>query len=189
MYRGYLGLDIAKQEGLYSVPNEPRDYDAKGVQAAACSACHATLDPLSYVYRNYNGLSGSQSAFARYVPNRLETIFSSQGPTLAMTPESGVIFGQPVTSLQQWAQVAANSDAFLRATVTDYWKLLLGHPPKPEENAEFVALWQALKTTHNYRVKPMLHELIRTEAPGGGDADRGSGPARPLRACPRGPAS
>ena len=166
MYRGYLGLDIAKQEGLYSVPNEPRDYDAKGVQAAACSACHATLDPLSYVYRNYNGLSGSQSAFARYVPNRLETIFSSQGPTLAMTPESGVIFGQPVTSLQQWAQVAANSDAFLRATVTDYWKLLLGHPPKPEENAEFVALWQALKTTHNYRVKPMLHELIRTEAYG-----------------------
>ncbi len=166
MYRGYLGLDIAKQEGIYSVPTEPRDYDAKGVQAAACAACHATLDPLSYVYRNYNGLSGGQSAFGRYVPNRLETLFSSQGPTLAMTPESGVIFGQPVTSLQQWAQVAANSDAFLRATVTDYWKLLLGHPPKPEENAEFVALWQALKTTHNYRVKPMLHELIRTEAYG-----------------------
>ena len=166
MYRGYLGLDIAKQEGLYSVPTEPRDYDAKGVQAAACAACHATLDPLSYPYRNYNGLSGPNTSFARYVPNRMETIFANQGPTLAMTPESGVIFGQPVNSLTQWAQVAANSDEFLRATTTDYWKLLMGHPPKPEENAEFVALWQALETTHNYRVRSMLHQLIRTEAYG-----------------------
>jgi hypothetical protein len=33
MYRSYLGLDIAKQEGLYSVASEPQDYDAKGVTA------------------------------------------------------------------------------------------------------------------------------------------------------------
>ncbi len=166
MYRAYLGLDIAKQEGLYSVAAEPRDYDAKGVQAPACAACHATLDPLSYPYRNYNGLSGGQNLWNTYQPNRLETFFANQGATLAMTPESGVIFNQPVTSLMQWAQVAANSDAFLRATATDYWKLLMGHAPTAEENAEFVALWQALKTTHNYRVKPMLHQLIRTEAYG-----------------------
>ncbi len=37
MYRAYLGLDIAKQEGLYSVANEPQDYDAKGVQARECA--------------------------------------------------------------------------------------------------------------------------------------------------------
>lgn len=166
MYRAYLGLDIAKQEGLYSVATEPRDYDAKGVQAAACAACHATLDPLSYPYRNYNGLSGGQNSFARYVPNRMETLFANQGATLAMTPENGVILNQPVTSLVQWAQVASNSDAFLRATATDYWKLLMGHAPRAEETAEFVAIWQALKTTHNYRVKPMLHQLIRTEAYG-----------------------
>lgn len=166
MYRAYLGLDIAKQEGLYSVATEPRDYDAKGVQAAACAACHATLDPLSYPYRNYNGLSGGQNQFARYLPNRMETFFTNQGPQITMTPENGVIFNQPVASLTQWAQVAANSDAFARATVTDYWKLLMGHPPTAEENAEFVPLWQALKTTHNYRVKPMLHQLIRTEAYG-----------------------
>lgn len=166
MYRAYLGLDIAKQEGLYSVATEPRDYDAKGVQAAACAACHATLDPLSYPYRNYNGLSGGQNSFARYVPNRMETLFANQGATLAMTPENGVILNQPVTSLMQWAQVASNSDAFLRATATDYWKLLMGHAPRAEETAEFVAIWQALKTTHNYRVKPMLHQLIRTEAYG-----------------------
>lgn len=166
MYRAYLGLDIAKQEGLYSVATEPRDYDAKGVQAAACAACHATLDPLSYPYRNYNGLSGSQSQFARYVPNRMETFFSNQGPIITQTPESGVIFNQPVSSLVQWGQVAANSDEFLRATVSDYWKLLMGHAPTAEENAEFVTLWRDLKATHNYRVKPMLHQLIRTEAYG-----------------------
>ena len=99
MYRGYLGLDIAKQEGLYSVANEPHDYDAKGVQAPACAACHATLDPLSYPYRNYNGLTGNQNLFARYVPNRLETLFGNQAATLPQVPESGVIFGQPVSSL------------------------------------------------------------------------------------------
>ncbi len=166
MYRAYLGLDIAKQEGIYSVNAEPRDYDAKGVQNPQCAACHATLDPLSYPYRNYNGLSGSNTTFGRYVPNRLETLFPNEVATLPMTPENGVIFNQPVTSLTNWAQVAANSDAFSRATVTDYWKLLLGHPPLPQENDEFVAAWQALKTTHNYRVKPMLHQLIRTEAYG-----------------------
>lgn len=166
MYRAYLGLDIAKQEGLFSVANEPRDYDAKGVQAQACAACHATLDPLSYPYRNYNGLSGNQSSFARYVPNRLETFFPTAAPLITQTPESGAIFGQPVSSLTQWAQVAANSDAFLIATATDYWKLLVGHPPKPEENAEFVSLWRGLKDTHNYRVRGLLHELIRTEAYG-----------------------
>lgn len=164
MYRGYLGLDIAKQEGLYSVANEPRDYDAKGVQAQACAACHATLDPLSYPFRNYNGLTGSQAA--RYVPNRLETLFANEAPTLPQTPEAGAIFGQPVANLREWAQVAANSDAFAIATVTDYWKLLVGHAPRPEENAEFVATWQAFKTTHAYRVQKMLHDLIHTEAYG-----------------------
>lgn len=166
MYRAYLGLDIAKQEGLYSVANEPRDYDGKGVQQQACAACHATLDPLSYPFRNFNGLSGGQSQFARYVPNRIETFFNNQTPTINQIPESGAIFGQPVQSLAQWAQVAANSDQFLVATATDYWKLLIGHPPRAEENAEFVALWQGLKNTHNYRVKGMLHDLIRTEAYG-----------------------
>jgi hypothetical protein len=165
MYRAYLGLDIAKQEGLYSVSSEPRDYDAKGVQQQECAACHATLDPLSYPFRNYNGLTGSPALTNRYVPNRLEVLFGNTAP-LNQTPETGFIFGQQVNSLTQWAEVAANSDAFLVSTTTDYWKLLIGHSPTPDERDEFVALWRALKSTHNYRVKPMLHQLIRTEAYG-----------------------
>lgn len=164
-YRAYLGLDIAKQEGLYSVPNEPQDYDAKGVQAPACAACHATLDPLSYPFRNYNGISTAMFA-NRYIPNRLELGFSTLAPRITQTPERGVIFGQPVNDLREWARVGADSDAFAISTTTDYWKLLIGHAPRPEENAEFVATWRRFKGEHQYRVQRLLHDLVKTEAYG-----------------------
>ena len=164
-YRAYLGLDIAKQQGLYSVPGEPRDYDAKGVQATACAACHATLDPLSYPFRNFMGIAGSKNS-ARYVPDRLEQYFSDVSPTITQTPEAGYLLGQPVKDIVEWASVGANSDAFAIAAVTDYWKLLVGHPPTAEENTEFVTTWQNFKGTHQYRVQHMLHDLIRTEAYG-----------------------
>lgn len=169
MYRAYLGLDIAKQEGLFSVSNEPQDYDNKGVGAQACAACHATLDPLTYPFRNYNGLSGGNQARNRYVSNRLETLYTdaqAAAPRLTQVPENGRIFNQPVADLQGWATVAANSDAFASATVTDYWRLLMGHRPTAEENAEFVATWQAFKGARGYHVSQMLHDLIHTEAYG-----------------------
>ena len=165
-YRSYLNLDIAKQEGLYAVAGEPRDYDAKGVTADLCKQCHATLDPLSYPFRNYNGLSGGSGVQGRYVTNRLETLFGpSQFPNGYPT-EAGYIFGKPVADLKAWGRTAADSDQFLVATVMDYWKLLMGAPPTAEQNAEFTQLWQRLKTPNNYSVHKMLHELIKTEAYG-----------------------
>ena len=68
--------------------------------------------------------------------------------------------------LSEWAQVGASSDAFAISAVTDYWKLLVGHPPTAEEQAEFVSLWQRFKGPHQYSVQRMLHDLIRTEAYG-----------------------
>jgi len=165
-YRGYLGLDIAKQEGMYPVPNEPKDYDAKGVTQPLCTQCHATLDPLSYPFRNYNGITGSDQQVLRFIPNRIETFFGDQAPAISQIPEEGYIFGQKVNGLKEWAQVAANSDAFAVATVGDYWRFLMGAPPTPEQNAEFVGLWQRFKTTNGYSVRKMLHELIKTEAYG-----------------------
>ncbi len=162
-YRGYLGLDIAKQEGLYPVAGEPKDYDAKGVQDALCSQCHATLDPLSYPFRNYNGLT---NPFAQYDAQRIEKNFlSPAAPNIAQTPESGVIMGQKVNNLVEWATVAANSDAFASATVGDYWRLLMGAGPTAEQHGEYTQLWQGLKA-NNYDVEKMLHALIRTEAYG-----------------------
>jgi hypothetical protein len=164
MYRAYLGLDIAKQEGLHSVPGEPRDYDAKGVTAQQCAACHATLDPLSYPFRNYNGIGGGGTA--QYLPNRIEQGFSTLAPNITQIPESGYVLGQKVNSLVEWGQVASNSDAFARAVVTDYWKFLMGHPPTSEELPEFTTTWQTFQTTHVFRVQKMLHDLIHTEAYG-----------------------
>jgi hypothetical protein len=164
MYRAYLGLDIAKQEGLFSVANEPRDYDNKGVRDVACAACHATLDPLSYPFRNYNGIDGRQSA--QYLPNRIEKNFANQAPNITQIPEAGAIFAQPVANLHEWGVAASNSDAFAISTTTDYWKFLFGRPPNAQEQVEFLATWKRFKTTHQWRVQKMLHDLIRTEAYG-----------------------
>jgi hypothetical protein len=165
MYRAYLGLDIAKQEGLFSVPNEPQDYDAKGVTQQACAACHATLDPLTYPFRNYNGISSAQYE-TQYIPNRLELGFANVSPRISQTPERGMLFGQPVNDLREWAHVGANSDAFAISTTTDYWKLLIGHAPRPDENAEFVATWKRFKGDHQWRVQKLLHDIVKTEAYG-----------------------
>ncbi|MCK6549458.1 hypothetical protein L6R52_26700 [Myxococcota bacterium] len=163
-YRAYLGLDIAKLQGLFPVPNEPVDYDAKGVaDSETCRNCHSTLDPLTYPFKNYSGLTGD---IGEYMPRRLEQDFRDEGPRILETPESGYIFGQPVADLGEWARVAANSDQFARATVMDYWKLLLGAAPRASEEAEFNKLWTDLRTVHGYSVERMLHALIKTEAYG-----------------------
>ena len=162
-YRSYLGLDIAKQEGLYPIASEPRDYDAKGVTQDLCKQCHQTLDPLSYPWRNYNGLT---PPFAQYQAMRIENNFAGEAPNIGMIPESGYILGKPVSDLKQWARVAADSDPFAVNTVMDYWKLTMGEAPRPEQNAEFVKLWQNLKSAHNYSIDKMLHALVKTEAYG-----------------------
>jgi hypothetical protein len=166
-YRAYLGLDIARQEGLYPVAGEPRDHDRKGVSGALCAQCHSTLDPLTYPFRNYNGLAGAATQKVRYVPYRFETVAPfNADPGLAQVPEQGFIFGQRVDDLIGWASVAANSDQFARATVLDYWKLLMGAPPTADQNDEFVRLWQRFKTVNAYSVDKMLHDLVKTEAYG-----------------------
>lgn len=152
-YRAYLGLDIGKLEGIQPVANEPVDYDRKGVRDPACSGCHSTLDPLTYPFAKYDGLN--RFPFGTYVSNRQRSV-----------PETGVIFGQPVADLVEWAQVASNSEAFAKSVVNDYWHLLFGAGPRPEELGEFEQLWRGLMTTHQYRVQRMLHALVSTEAYG-----------------------
>jgi hypothetical protein len=190
-YRAYLGYDIAKMEGLQSVDAEPKEHDRKGVTQSACAACHATLDPLSYPFSRYDGIGGGVGAiggsggikytgngeligeggnlnvpFANYVPDRLGRFVKYEGPQIVDIPEEGVIFGQKVKNLLEWAQVAANSEAFARAVVMDYWKLLMGEPPRPADMVEFDRLWRDLMTVHEYRVERMLAALVQTEAYG-----------------------
>jgi hypothetical protein len=164
-YRSYLGLDIARSEGLDDVPGEPRDYDQKGVQAAECSRCHATLDPLSYPFTRYAGFTGGDIPFS-YAPARMRNLSNGPNDPLRDTPEAGVIFDTQVANLQEWANVAANSEAFATATVLDYWLFLMGEPPRPTEQVELEQLWLSFMTEHNYGVERMLHDLIDTEAYG-----------------------
>jgi hypothetical protein len=164
-YRAFLGKDIAHLEGLNPIDGEPKDYDGRGVTQDACKICHATLDPLSYPFKNYNGLT--QPA-GEYDPNRIQNNFADLAPNITEMPEPGYVLGQPVANLTEWAQVAANSNEFASATVMDYWKLLLGRTPRPSEQSEFDKLWTDFKdaSKHNYRVERMLHDFIKTEAYG-----------------------
>jgi hypothetical protein len=172
-YRAYLGYDIAKDQGLFPITldggyplDEPSDYDSKGVQQEACAACHSTLDPLTYAYRNYNGLTGQGGmGRAQYAPGRLE-ILEPNNLLLHQTPESGYVLGQYYQDLNSWTLIASNSDAFAIASVGDYWHQMMGRDPIPDEGDEFQQLWKDLKGKHNYSVELMLHDLITTEAYG-----------------------
>lgn len=183
-YRAYLGYDIAKLEGLQPVAGEPVDYDRKGVAAEQCAVCHSTLDPLSYPFSRYDGIGGGDEeeisdpdmefnadgtvngTFGNYVPGRLERFVRQEGPQIVETPEAGLLFGQPVADLVEWAEVAANSEPFARKVVLDYWRLLVGEDPQPGDEAEFATLVQRLSSQHEFRVERMLRDLIATEAYG-----------------------
>jgi hypothetical protein len=77
-----------------------------------------------------------------------------------------VIFGKPVNDLREWAGLLADSDAFAISTTTDYWKLLVGHAPKPDENAEFVATWKRFQSEPQLSRTELLHDIVKTEAYG-----------------------
>jgi hypothetical protein len=167
-YRAYLGYDIARLEGLHPVPSEPVDYDAKGVAAEGCASCHSTLDPLTYPFSRYEGIGGGNGRYESYAYNddRLDGFTWVDGDAVADTPESGVLFGEPVADLVEWAAVAADSEAFRRATVRDYWRLLFHEEPRVTEQGDFGQLVADFGEVHNYRVERMLHALIDTEAYG-----------------------
>lgn len=162
-YRAFLGYDIARQEGLFPVAGEPVDYDEKGVTAPVCAGCHSTLDPLTYPWTTFNGI---QNPRGQYDPTRIVDDFLSEGANMASMPEAGVLLGQPVSDLLDWAQVAANSSQFASAMTTDYWEFVMGTAPVASEMTEFNDLWQGLMGMYGYSVERMLHALVKTEAYG-----------------------
>jgi hypothetical protein len=159
-YRAFLGMDIARLQGLDPVSNEPFDYDEKGVQAEDCAICHSTLDPLTYPFAFYCGFPE-----ATYCEDRPST-FADQWPEMVNMPESGVVLGEEVADLREWVQVAANSDEYAEARVMDYWKRFFSAPPSDEQRADFDALVDGLQDEHEFSIEAMLHDLIETEAYG-----------------------
>ena len=123
------------------------------------------MDALTYPFSRYEGIGGGDGESYTYNSDRMAG-FAYQGARVTETPEQGVLLGQPVADLLEWAQVAAESDAFVRASVLDYWTLLLGEPPRPTEQAEYAKLAEDLRGKHAYGIERMLHDLIDTEAYG-----------------------
>jgi len=163
-YRNYLGYNLAKMQGLHPVDGEPRDYDNKGVEAPVCAGCHSTIDPLTYPFTRYNGISGGGT----YVATRLNGFVSTDGADVKNAPEAGVIFGQSVKDLVEWGKVAANSEDFSKNVARDYWKLLVGREPNERDQVEYTAMWRGLMAPaqYNYRVEKMLHGMVMTNAYG-----------------------
>ncbi len=161
-FREHLGRDIGRMEGLQPAVEEPEDYDQKGVKAPACAVCHTTLDPMTYPFTRYHGLTGNGG----YDQRRIQRGYLWEGPRMNEVPEAGVLLGQPVANLVEWAQVAADSEEFAENTVRDFWKLLVGHEPLPNETEEFSGLWRRFREVHGHNIETMLHELIETEAYG-----------------------
>lgn len=163
-YRAYLGQDIARSQGLLPVPGEPLDVDNKGVSAPECAVCHSTLDPLSYAFASYDGIGGGTTEYDGY-----SDIISSLETTGMYLPErnpwgeESVILDEGVSNLVDWAQVASESDMFARNLAMMFWKQAIQREPFPDEQEDFLDLWQRLPA-EDYAVNKMLHRLIRTDA-------------------------
>ena len=158
VYRAYLGLDIAKGEGLMPVPGEPRDVDNKNIAQPACAVCHSTLDPLAYAFSTYNGIDPINA----FLFNSIGTYDGGRQPWEA----EGAIFGQPANDLLEWAAIARNSDAFKKNIAKDIFHFALSRDPFPNESAEFKALWEGLPED-GYSVNKLIHKFVDTNAFGG----------------------
>jgi hypothetical protein len=134
-YRAYLGQDIARQEGIWPIPDEPKDYDKRGVTNPDCAQCHATLDPLSYGFAYYEGVSGK---FGSFNPDRPK----SRIPDWQAGPS--YLFGKPVNGVVEWAEAAVQTDFFKRTLGRMFFRHAIGRDPLPAEVDEFEAIWKKL---------------------------------------------
>lgn len=158
-YREYLGMDIAKSEGLMPVVNEPRDVDNRNVAQPACAVCHSTLDPLAYSFSAYSGIEGNTSGI----------LFNSSGtynPSRTNYEADGHILGEPVADLLDWADKAKNSEAFSRNIAKMMFTQAMRRDPAIAELTDFDSLWQGLPAD-GYSVNKMLHRFIDTLTFGG----------------------
>lgn len=158
-YREYLGMDIAKGEGLSPVVNEPRDVDSKNVKPAACAVCHSTLDPLAYAFSTYSGI---ETSVIEILTNATGTYSKDRKPWEA----DGSIMGQPVKNLLDWTDKARNSDPFKQNLARLMFRQALSREVLPHEQAEFEALWKSLPADQ-YSINKLVHRLIDTKAFGG----------------------
>ena len=169
-YRAYLGADIAMQQGLTPVSGEPADVDNRGVKEARCASCHSTLDPLAYVFTPYEGIATNRGMIT--LPNGERNfpfgVYDEARPPRVIpgwdaAAQQGVIFGQKVSNVREWAEVAARSDAFARNLAQIFFEHALSRGPTPGELDELTALWKKLPED-NYSANKLIHRLVDSRA-------------------------
>ena len=168
-YREYLGLDIARLEGLLPTEDEPLDLDQKGVRAPACARCHSTLDPLSYAFAYYQGISGANTG--TFSVNRPNDVGLNDSVLFNFSESQASIFDTPLTGdkdpaivgLTGWAEVATESEHFKRKVVQRVFEHATGRPLGPDDHADFFALMDQFDE-QNYSVDALIHSLVKTDA-------------------------
>lgn len=156
--RSYLGLDLGRQQGIRPVTGEPSDVDHKGVKKPACAICHSTVDPLAYAFAYYGGIEGPRSGM--YVPSRPAELMPDWNNNQTH------IFGKAVSSVREWAEVAANSNAFARNLAMTFFRHAHEREPTAGEQPEVDAAWAAIKT-QGYSANALIHQLVDGRAFGG----------------------
>lgn len=157
-YRAFLGYDISLLEGIDPIAGEPLDVDDKGVQQAECAGCHATLDPLAYVFADWEGISlGNFSNNGRFDAERARDVIPGWDDPQAY------LFGEPVDSVRDWAEAAAASDAFARNLAVLVFRDALQRMPESLDAEEFLALWQSLPSD-GYSIDALIARLVQSDA-------------------------
>lgn len=160
-YRSYLGYDLAYGEGLFPIPNEPRDPDNKNVKQAECASCHSTLDPLAYAFVPYVGIETIEAFLfntnGTYDPRRRN--FSN-------LESQGFLFGNKVDDLLDWAKQSRESDQFKISMAKMLFEHALSRAPNNADQSEFKELWQSIPAD-NYSANALIHRLVDTVAFGG----------------------
>ena len=158
--RGYLGMDIARLQGIAPIADEPLDVDDKGVAQAECAQCHSTLDPATYVFAKYQGIEGGGASLL----NEQRPINFGLWANASEEPQ-GVLLGQNVNSLREWGQVAASSDAFMHNMARILFDHAIGRQPGPQDKAELDALWPSWPSLEvAYSANRFIHVLVDTDA-------------------------
>ncbi|MDP6943784.1 MAG: DUF1585 domain-containing protein [Myxococcota bacterium] len=142
--------------------------DDKGVEAEPCSHCHSTLDPLSYAFAEYEGITSD--GHGSYNPSRAEQLFQDAGISPQNRPLPALM-GQAIdwdqgssTAVVAWAEIAANSDAFKRNLATMFFTFALGRQPAADELAEFTDWWTSWGEADGYSANELLHGLVDLHA-------------------------
>jgi len=180
-YRGWLGYDISRFEGLFPVAGEPLDIDEIGIDESPCYQCHSTLDPLAYSFAYYNGIGFDgipgvgKPTIGTYDRERPTTFFT--GPEVArdawsQSPPTPYALGQAMpaeatlgdsSSLVQMAHTLASSDAFANNVADMVWTIAVGQSPGPGEHEEFASVVSTLRDSE-YSVDALAHAIIDTHA-------------------------